>query len=136
MNQSANSLAISELARRILRSTGCIISHPSYLEDEMKTFSTELSDLAPTMIFGMQNNLHISECIKITFEKTSKGGIISKECPENLDDVWIQGDYKYWPRLKKNILDLAEAGYPGCIGCAGPAAELPWDEISSRSKIT
>ena len=87
------------------------------------------------MIFGIQNKLHISECIKITFEKTPKGGIISKICPENLDDVWIKGDYKYWPRLKKIIFDLAEAGYPGCIGCAGPAAELPWDEISSRSKI-
>ncbi len=135
VDQSANSLAIAELARRILRSTGCIINHPSELEDEIKKISLKISDLAPTLILGIQNNLHPSDSIIFTLEKTPKGGIISKECPGNDDDVWIKGDYNHWPLLKKSILELANAGYPGCVNCAGPAAELPWDEISSRSKI-
>ena len=41
-----------------------------------------------------------------------------------------------WSRFLRVLVDLANAGYPGCVGCAGPAAELPWDEMQSRRRLT
>jgi hypothetical protein len=35
----------------------------------------------------------------------------------------------------EHVEDLLDAGYPGCIGCAGPGAEGEWDEISQRAKF-
>ena len=35
-------------------------------------------------------------------------------------------------RFSKMVLELAVAGYPGCIGCGGPGSEESWDEASSR----
>ena len=37
-------------------------------------------------------------------------------------------------RLFHHPLGLA-AGYPGWVGCAGPAAEVPWDEEASRLRF-
>jgi hypothetical protein len=43
--------------------------------------------------------------------------------------------HSIWERFTDSLLRLAAAGYPGCVGCAGPAAEVPWDEEASRLRF-
>ena len=40
-----------------------------------------------------------------------------------------------WADFFEQVTDLLEAGYPGCIGCAGPGAEGEWNETSRRRQF-
>jgi hypothetical protein len=40
-----------------------------------------------------------------------------------------------WEDFFEQVIDLLEAGYPGCIGCAGPGAEGDWNEAFRRSQF-
>ena len=40
-----------------------------------------------------------------------------------------------WDDFSEQILDLLEAGYPGCIGCGGPGAEEEWNEDVRRDQF-
>ena len=37
--------------------------------------------------------------------------------------------------FEEQVLDLLEAGYPGCIGCGGPGSEGEWNEAIRRAEI-
>ena len=37
--------------------------------------------------------------------------------------------------FEEQVLDLLEAGYPGCIGCGGPGSEGEWNEVLRRAEI-
>lgn len=133
MRGSVGDAAISELARRILRSSGVKIIHNGKLEHEIESLSRELSDKAPKIIFGIDTEISESEDIFFV-NMNSKNGIISQDPPESLETVWIKGGLEKWDILQKYILELGRAGYPGCVGCAGPAASEPWDEGFSREQ--
>ena len=52
------------------------------------------------------------------------------------DVVWIPlNAQESWLCVEATALDLLEAGYPGCVGCAGAEAEQAWDETASRKRI-
>ena len=52
------------------------------------------------------------------------------------DVVWIPiNAHEAWSCVEATALDLLDAGYPGCVGCAGAEAEQPWDEAASRKRI-
>ncbi len=56
--------------------------------------------------------------------------------PPQTTTCWVPGDYdELWVIFVEHVEDLLDAGYPGCIGCAGPGAEGEWDEISQREKF-
>ena len=65
----------------------------------------------------------------------SKDGIISTSPPESLEIIWVKKRESTWNNLTQKIIELGRAGYPGCIGCAGPAADEPWNETESRNQI-
>jgi hypothetical protein len=118
MSGSGEDAAISELARRILRSSGVKIIHDGELMEEIESLAAQISDSED--IFFMNKN--------------SANGIISQNPPVSLEIVWIKGGNEKWKNLQKKIVELGRAGYPGCIGCAGPAASEPWDEVISREQ--
>ena len=131
MKGSNGDAAISELARRILRSTGVKIIHDGGLTQEIEALASELSDKAPKIIFGIESEIGNSADIYF-LNMNSQNGIISQDAPISLETVWIKGGAEKWNFLQKQIVELGRAGYPGCIGCAGPAASEPWDESISR----
>ena len=134
MRSSSEDAAISELARRILRSSGVEISHNGFLSKNIEILSNELSDNAPKIIFGIKSIIIDSE--DISFEMLdSKDGIISTSPPESLEIIWVKKRESTWNNLTQKIIELGRAGYPGCIGCAGPAADEPWNETESRNQI-
>ena len=133
MEGSNGGAAISELARRILRSSGVKIIHDGGLEQEIDSLAKELSDNAPKIIFGIESE--VTDSADIYFlNMNSQNGIISQKPPKSLETVWIKGGSEKWNLLQKQIVELGRAGYPGCIGCAGPAASEPWDEAVSRMR--
>ena len=133
MEGSDGGAAISELARRILRSSGVKIIHDGGLEQEIDSLAKELSDNAPKIIFGIESE--VTDSADIYFlNMNSQNGIISQKPPKSLETVWIKGGSEKWNLLQKQIVELGRAGYPGCIGCAGPAASEPWDEVVSRMR--
>ena len=133
MSSSNGDAAISELARRILRSSGVKIIHDGKLMEEIESLAEELSDNAPKIIFGIESQISDSEDI-FFMNANSANGIISQDPPVSLEIVWVKGGIEQWVNLQKKIVELGRAGYPGCIGCAGPAASEPWDEGLSRKQ--
>ena len=133
MEGSDGGAAISELARRILRSSGVKIIHDGGLEQQIDSLAKELSDNAPKIIFGIESE--VTDSADIYFlNMNSQNGIISQKPPKSLETVWVKGGSEKWNLLQKQIVELGRAGYPGCIGCAGPAASEPWDEAVSRMR--
>ena len=131
---SSEDAAVSELARRILRSNGLTIIHNGELSEQIEQLSFELSDRAPKIVFGIKGQINSSN--KIIFENKNTGdGMISMSPPKSLEIVWIKEGVSVWHKLCQKIIELGAAGYPGCVGCAGPAASEPWDEEYSRNEI-
>ena len=135
MGSSKQGAAISELARRTLRSSGITVRTKDVERLRIDSLSVLISDLAPSVISGAIAEEADEGTIAIVLEG-GPGGFIGGPEPRTLDGVWIPGNpEELWEEFGSSVLDLAAAGYPGCIGCAGPAAELPWDEEASRSRL-
>jgi len=102
---------------------------------EIGILSTTLSDASPALNIGLHHIEVEMDAITINLANYH-GGRIGGVVPGD-KDVWIPGDInEIWTRYVKVMLDLAIAGYPGCVGCAGPAAEIPWDESLSRRRLS
>ena len=122
--------SLRELARRILRSRGVIIRHPSEVEVPSE-LSLEISDLAPSLHFGLESKVHSDTEIVVSLIGEDGGSIGMKE--PNISQVWIPMENNVgFSELVEQVLKLAAAGYPGCVGCGGPDAEEMWDEKSIR----
>lgn len=122
--------SLRELARRILRSRGVIIHHPSEVEVPSE-LSLEISDLAPSLHFGLESKVHSDTEIVVSLIGEDGGSIGMKE--PNISQVWIPMENNVgFSELIEQVLKLAAAGYPGCVGCGGPDAEEMWDEKSIR----
>ena len=135
MRSTIEAAAISELARRALRSEGMVIHHRNPTSLDIDALSVKISDLSPGTLLGVVGKESDSEGITIE-TLNSPGGVIATKEPVDSKVVWIPGDCSsIWNRFTNTVLRLAEAGYPGCVGCAGPAAEGPWDEEASRQRL-
>ena len=135
MRSTIEAAAISELARRALRSEGMVVHHRNPTSLGIDALSINIGDISPGMLLGVVGETSDSEGITIDM-LNSPGGVIAADEPVDFRVVWIPGNYSsIWNRFTDTVLRLAEAGYPGCVGCAGPAAEGPWDEEASRQRL-
>ena len=41
-----------------------------------------------------------------------------------------------WSDFEQQVIELLQAGYPGCVGCGGPGAEGEWNEVLRRKKMS
>ena len=130
MDADTCALSIRELARRTLRSRGVIIRLPDNIKRE-ENLAIQLSDLSPSLYFGIEYKYHNLETIVVT-NIGQGGGVIGLEAPDE-SEVWVPIDMQTGlDLLSKEIIALASAGYPACAGCGGPDAETPWDELTIR----
>ena len=135
MRSTIEAAAISELARRTLRAEGVVIRHHNPAALDIDDLSVKITDLAPGVLLGVVGEISNSKGIVIDI-LSSPGGVLANEEPGDNRVVWIPGDCtSIWDRFTDTVLRLAAAGYPGCVGCAGPAAEVPWDEEASRQRF-
>ena len=122
--------SIRELSRRILKSRGVIIRLPDKI-DRVENLAIQLSDLSPSLYFGIEYKSHDLDAIVITNIGQS-GGVMGAEEPDE-SEVWIPIDLQIGlDLLSTEIIALASAGYPACAGCGGPDSETTWDELTIR----
>ena len=122
--------SVRELARRILRSRGVLFTLPSHIERD-ENLGLKISDLCPSLYFGIEFNIHDLDNITVTNIGES-GGIIGIDAPAN-SEVWVPLDLQTgFDILIEEVIALASAGYPACAGCGGSDAETPWNEMAIR----
>lgn len=133
MNPIAYDLALWEISRRVLKSEKLNFIIDDHLEVNIQKLNNKISDLAPTVLLSITKSKTTNSTEVIIENNNEIIGIISKHEPKRLDIIWIQNSpILFWIDFEMRILELVEAGYPGCIGCGGPGSEDPWDEENNR----
>tara|TARA_B100000579_G_C22595034_1_gene739894 strand:- start:37 stop:444 length:408 start_codon:yes stop_codon:yes gene_type:complete len=125
--------SLREAARRLLRSEGGVLYlNRNYSESAIKLL-LKISDHVPSKI-SFPELIYI-ESDEIILESSENNFYIGEE-EKSEDYCWVKSRKsetgKPWSDFSKMVLELAVAGYPGCIGCGGPGSEEIWDEAISR----
>ena len=115
---------LREAARRFLREDGCTLSVPQEYEDRAWDLVQKLSDKVPAKLD--LPDVAIGELSVVGLAQI--GGIK----PE-IDICWVPDSN--FTDFEEQVLDLLDAGYPGCIGCGGPGSEGEWNEPLRRAEI-
>ena len=116
--------SLREAARRFLREDGCRLSVPQEYESRAWDLVQKISDKVPA-------KLDLPEVIigELRVVGLAQIGGIKPE----IEVCWVP-EAKF-SDFEEQVLDLLEAGYPGCIGCGGPGSEGEWNEVLRRAEI-
>ena len=99
----------------------------------IQELNNKISDLAPTVLLDITKSKSTNSKEIIIENNEEIIGIISKHEPMRLEIIWIENSpILFWIDFEMRIVELVEAGYPGCIGCGGPGSEEAWDEEKNR----
>ena len=116
--------SLREACRRFLKEEGVLLEIPSSHRPAALLLVQAIADNIPSRLALPKIIVHDSE-----FQTVRK--LFQLGGPEpNLETCWIPGEV--WDDFFKSCMELLEAGYPGCVGCAGPGAEGPWKEEARR----
>jgi hypothetical protein len=128
--------AVREVARRWLRMEHIILRGPSWLEHEVNELNLIMSDKLPARMIFPEFELVEGDVLRFIDASEQKTvAEVTFQSPE-MSVVWLPMETtEAWNALKSTCLDLLEAGYPGCVGCAGPEAEWDWDEANHRREM-
>ena len=125
--------SLREAARRLLRSEGGILYLNRNISEAAIELMLKISDRVPSKISFPE--LGYIESQEILLECPGNNFYIGEE-EKSEEYCWVKshksntGDS--WGDFSAMVLELAMAGYPGCIGCGGPGSEEIWDESRSR----
>lgn len=116
--------SLREAARRFLREDGCTLSVPQKYESRAWDLVQKISDKVPS-------KLDLPEVIvgELRVVGLAQIGGIKPE----IEVCWVPESN--FSDFEEQVLDLLEAGYPGCIGCGGPGSEGEWNEPLRRAEI-
>ena len=89
MRSTIEAAAISELARRALRSEGMVVHHRNPTSLGIDALSINIGDISPGMLLGVAGETSDSEGITIEI-LNSPGGVIAADEPVDFRVVWIQ----------------------------------------------
>ena len=125
--------SLREAARRFLRSEGGVLYLNRSISDGAIELLLKISDHAPSKISFPE--LSYIESQEIILECSGNNFNIGEE-EKSEEYCWVKSHKSEtgdpWDDFSKMVLELAVAGYPGCIGCGGSGSEESWDEASSR----
>ena len=125
--------SLREAARRLLRSEGGILYLNRSISDDAIKMMLKISDIVPSKISFPE--LSYIESQEILLECSGNNFYIG-EAEKSEEYCWVKSHKsetgESWDDFRKMVLELAIAGYPGCIGCGGPGSEEIWDESNSR----
>ena len=125
--------SLREAARRLLRSEGGILYLNRSISDDAIKMMLKISDIVPSKISFPE--LSYIESQEILLECSGNNFYIGEE-EKSEEYCWVKSHKsetgESWDDFRKMVLELAIAGYPGCIGCGGPGSEEIWDESNSR----
>tara|TARA_B100000941_G_scaffold289501_1_gene269002 strand:+ start:1261 stop:1662 length:402 start_codon:yes stop_codon:yes gene_type:complete len=125
--------SLREAARRLLRSEGGILYLNRSIKDDAIKMMLKISDIVPSKISFPE--LSYIESQEILLECSGNNFYIGEE-EKSEEYCWVKSHKsetgESWDDFRNMVLELAIAGYPGCIGCGGPGSEEIWDESNSR----
>ena len=125
--------SLREAARRLLRSEGGILYLNRSIKDDAIKMMLKISDIVPSKISFPE--LSYIESQEILLECSGNNFYIGEE-EKSEEYCWVKSHKsetgESWDDFRNMVLELAIAGYPGCIGCGGPGSEEIWDEANSR----
>ena len=125
--------SLREAARRMLRSQGGILHINKSRSESLDELMLQISDKVPSKLEFPEVSYIDSE--EVIFKSENNNFSIGEnEAPVNF--CWVKSNRSdsgnAWADFTSMVLDLATAGYPGCLGCGGPGSEELWDEMKSR----
>tara|TARA_S200000501_G_scaffold101508_1_gene94988 strand:+ start:1597 stop:1998 length:402 start_codon:yes stop_codon:yes gene_type:complete len=125
--------SLREAARRLLRSEGGVLYLNKNISESASKLMLQISDNVPSKItFPKFTYIESQEIIL----DSSGNSFIIGEKEKTEEFCWVKSNKSEsgepWADFSKMVLELAVAGYPGCIGCGGPGSDEIWDEASSR----
>ena len=116
--------SLREAARRFLREDGCTLSVPQEYESRAWNLVQKISDKIPAKL----------DLPDVTIGELRVIGLAQIGGPKpEIDICWVPDSN--FSEFEEQVLDLLEAGYPGCIGCGGPGSEGEWNEVIRRAEI-
>jgi hypothetical protein len=139
--------AIAELARLMLELSPVTIiprtGNPSAKLDSTNYWLAdsrilEICEIAPTLVIDVATPQYTNGTVRhLSFYKDERLiAVVGDHKPASLDAIWIPIESKRFSDLLcENLRQLAEAGYPGCEGCLGPAFDREWDERAHRELL-
>ena len=126
--------SLREAARRILRSQGGILYINKNKLDSVSELMLKISDMVPSKLDSPKIIYTDSE--EVVFESLENNFSIGVK-EKSLDYCWVKSlksdSGEPWIDFTMMVIELATAGYPGCIGCGGPGSEELWDEATLRN---
>ena len=114
--------SLREAARRFVKAEGCVLSVPQIHMTEAWTMVQLISEHIPARLHlpsVVEGNIMVANLFQVGGPEPDIGTCWVPNCEWN--DFYVQ------------VVDLLEAGYPGCVGCGGPGAEEEWNEFSRRA---
>lgn len=117
--------SLREAARRFIKAEGCELSVPNIHTEQAWELVQAISDNIPA-------RLNLPTVIEGEIQVEGLFRLGGEEPP--LDICWVPGCG--WDDFNEQVLELLEAGYPGCVGCAGPGAEGEWNEAVRRREFS
>ena len=116
--------SLREAARRFLRTEGCNLQVSPENIKEANEIVQAIADHIPARL-----NLPV-----ISVGLLSSEGLFQIGAHEPEIDICCVPDAT-WTDFKSQVIELLEAGYPGCIGCGGPGSEGVWNESARRQEM-
>jgi hypothetical protein len=148
MTATIGEIAIAELARLMLELSPVTIVPRSgeqharwetdYFWNHSNSRMLEIYEIAPSLIINVESPQHMGGTAQhLTFYKDDRMiAVVGDHKPKSLEVIWIPVESKRFSELLcENLLQFAEAGYPGCVGCLGPAFDREWDERAYRESL-
>lgn len=133
MNMGSYSDSLREAARRLLRSEGGVLYLNKNISESAISLMLNISDSVPSKI-SFPELIYI-DSQEIILESPENNFTIGEE-EKSEEFCWVKSTKSEtgepWGDFQKMVLELATAGYPGCLGCGGPGSEEIWDESKSR----
>lgn len=131
---------VRESARRFLRLQHLRIQIPKEYMSEFHKTVLHMADMQPSRTEFPTASLSEKGSIILSLhesEEELEGTVVYIGQDEPDQGVcWIKSDpQEGWNLLLEASRELLKAGYPGCLGCGGPNAEIPWNEKDSRTRI-
>ena len=126
-------MAMREWARRFLKHDRILIKSPDLLSNQILSLHIFFNDKAPSQYSEISHIIDVDDKISLYYNDVLIGQIGGQQ-PSTISSVYIPTDdiNDTWNIIDRIIRELIMAGYPGCIGCGGPGAEVEWDEKSHR----
>ena len=129
--------AVREFSRRLLREDGLVLSVNEDRTDEVNQLLLAMADQQPERLMfpnvighgSTSLTLHgLQDGVKVLL---SQSGAV--EPPMSVLWLPMEADEALDSILEASR-DLLQAGYPGCVGCAGSVDERAWDEATHRQR--